>query len=73
MGNSQDSSPANRRGQRGRLRAQGLRPVEIWVPDVNSPVFCKAARAQSRLVAASAGTADAQAFIDAIGVGGPVD
>jgi hypothetical protein len=55
--------------QRARLRAQGLRPIEIWVPDVTSPAFRRAARAQSRLVAGSPGEAADQAFIDAISVG----
>jgi len=27
------------RAHRKQLRQQGLRPIEIWVPDVNSPVF----------------------------------
>ncbi|HZX87694.1 MAG TPA: antitoxin MazE family protein [Reyranella sp.] len=49
-----------------RLRAQGLRPIQIWVPDVRSPVFIKEARRQSRLSAASPTEADDQAFIDSI-------
>jgi len=37
----QSSSPtANRvRAHRQRLREQGLRPIQIWVPDVRSPQF----------------------------------
>ncbi|MGH3923785.1 MAG: antitoxin MazE-like protein, partial [Pseudonocardiaceae bacterium] len=27
------------RAHRARLRAQGLRPIQIWVPDVRSPTF----------------------------------
>ena len=38
---------------RARLRAQGLRPIQIWVPDVRSPQFIKEARRQSRLIAPS--------------------
>ncbi len=53
---------------RDRLRAQGLRPVQIWVPDVRARAFGMAARKQSRLVAASALAAQDQAFIDAISV-----
>jgi Protein of unknown function (DUF3018) len=52
--------------QRARLRAQGLRPIQIWVPDVRSPQFFKEARRQSRLIAASPTEADDQAFIDSI-------
>ena len=51
---------------RARLRQQGLRPIQIWVPDVRSPEFAAEARRQSALVAASPQEADDQAFIDAI-------
>ncbi|MEK7246722.1 MAG: antitoxin MazE family protein [Pseudomonadota bacterium] len=54
------------RAHRARLRAQGLRPIQIWVPDVRSPAFKAEARRQSRLVAASRHEAEDQAFIDAI-------
>jgi hypothetical protein len=49
-----------------RLRAQGLRPIQIWVPDVRSPQFVAQAHLQSSAVASSAVAADEQAFIDAI-------
>ena len=51
---------------RDRLRAKGLRPIQIWVPDVRAPGFAGEARRQSRLAAESASEADDQAFIDAI-------
>jgi hypothetical protein len=51
---------------RERLRAQGLRPVQIWVPDVRARAFRLAARKQSRVVAASPLAASDQAFIDAV-------
>lgn len=51
---------------RERLRAQGMRLIQIWVPDVRSRSFMLAARKQSRLVAASLFEAEDQAFIDAI-------
>lgn len=54
------------RAHRARLRAQGLRPVQIWVPDVNARSFVAAARKQSRAVAASKHASADQAFIDAI-------
>ena len=54
------------RAHRARLRAEGLRPIEVWVPDVRSPQFIKEARRQSRLIAASPTEADDQAFIDSI-------
>lgn len=54
------------RAHRVRLRAEGLRPIQVWVPDVRSPKFAKEARRQSRLIAASPTEADDQAFIDSI-------
>lgn len=51
---------------RARLRAQGLRPIQIWVPDVRAPSFKAEAHRQSFAVAASAQAADDQAFIDAV-------
>jgi hypothetical protein len=33
---------------RARLRAQGLRPVQIWVPDVDAPGFRSEVRRQIR-------------------------
>lgn len=51
---------------RDRLRAQGLRPIQIWVPDVRSPEFRAEAHRQSALIAASEQEAEDQAFIDAI-------
>ncbi|TME45741.1 MAG: DUF3018 family protein [Chloroflexi bacterium] len=54
------------RSHRERLRAQGLRPIQIWVPDVRSSSFVKEARCQARAVARSPSAADDQEFIDAI-------
>jgi hypothetical protein len=59
---------------RSRLRQQGLRPLQIWVPDMGSPVFIKEARRQSRAVAHSPIATEDQAFIDAVSEsGGPLD
>ncbi|MDN5865577.1 MAG: antitoxin MazE family protein [Gammaproteobacteria bacterium] len=54
------------REYRERLRKQGLRPIQIWVPDVRAPAFRAEAHRQSRAVAAGAGAREDQAFIDAI-------
>jgi hypothetical protein len=54
------------RAHRERLRLQGLRPIQIWAPDTRSPAFHVEARRQSLLVAAQAGEAADQAFIDAV-------
>ena len=51
---------------RARLRAQGLRPIQIWVPDVRAPSFRSEAHRQSLAVAKSAHAHDDQAFVDAI-------
>jgi Protein of unknown function (DUF3018) len=54
---------------RERLRAQGLRPVQIWVPDVRSRSFVAAARKQSTAVAKSRYANADQRFIDSISEG----
>ncbi|MGP6157513.1 MAG: antitoxin MazE family protein [Vulcanimicrobiaceae bacterium] len=54
------------REHRKRLREQGLRPIQIWVPDVRSPAFRLEAHRQSLAVAESAHAQEDQAFIDAI-------
>jgi hypothetical protein len=50
---------------RSRLRAQGLRPIQIWVPDVRAPSFRAEAHRQSLAVATGAEAPSDQAFIDA--------
>jgi hypothetical protein len=54
------------RAHRTRLRKQGLRPVQIWVADVRSKAFARAAHRQSLAVAKSPHAADDQALFDAI-------
>jgi len=54
------------RAHRVRLRKQGLRPIQIWVPDLRSPVFAAEARRQSLAVAKSPDAKRDQGFIDAI-------
>lgn len=60
------SSRVKVREHRERLRAQGLRPIQIWVPDVSARAFRSAAHRQSLAVAASAHARKDQAFIDAV-------
>lgn len=60
------TSQAKVREHRERLRKQGLRPIQIWVPDVRSRAFRSEAHRQSVLVASSAHARDDQAFINAI-------
>jgi hypothetical protein len=72
-GKSRNQKPAPSRDKvqahRERLRAQGLRPIQIWVPDVRSPKFAAQASRQSLLVASSPHAAEDQAVIDAISTG----
>lgn len=54
------------REYRERLRERGLRPIQIWVPDMRAPGFKSEAHRQSLAVARSAQAREDQAFIDAI-------
>jgi hypothetical protein len=54
------------KSHRDRLRAQGLRPIQIWVPNTQAPGFAEEARRQCLLANASAHAADDQDFIDSI-------
>jgi len=60
------SSRMKVQAHRDRLRAQGLRPIQIWVPDIRSPSFRSEAHRQSLAVATSTHASEDQAFIDAI-------
>ena len=69
MGASGGSRPPSRdkvRAHRHRLRRQGLRPIQIWVPDVRSPIFAAEAHRQSLAVANSPHGNEDQEFIEAI-------
>lgn len=54
------------REHRERLRRQGLRPIQVWVPDVRAPAFRAEAHRQSLAVAASPHAGEDQSFIDAM-------
>lgn len=54
------------RDYRQRLRAQGLRPVQIWVPDTRAPGFEEELRRQCRIAAASPAEEEALDFIEAV-------
>ncbi len=51
---------------RARMRAQGLRAVQLWVPDVRSPQFADEAHRQSELVAKADREGDDQDFVEAV-------
>ncbi|MXZ45985.1 MAG: DUF3018 family protein [Chloroflexi bacterium] len=54
------------RAHRARLREQGLRPIQIWVPDTRSPEFAAEAHRQSLMAANSPYAEEDQAFIDSV-------
>ena len=54
------------RAHRERLRRRGLRPIQIWVPDVRSRTFAREARRQALLIAAAGSEREDQAFVDAV-------
>lgn len=59
--------PVSQRVQKRRdaMRAAGLRPVQIWVPDTRRPGFAEECRHQARVVAAAdAADQDLNGFID---------
>jgi len=52
------------REARTKLRAAGLRPVQIWIPDTRAPGFAAEARRQSELIGRSPESYDAQKWIE---------
>ena len=66
MGAKPKSSRERVHLHRESLRRQGLRPVQIWVPDVRSRTFKSQAHRQSLAVAASHRAREDQAFIDTV-------
>ena len=54
------------RAYRERMRARGLRPIQIWVPDTRRAAFRTEAHRQSLAVARSPHGREDQNFIDAI-------
>lgn len=51
---------------RRRLRAAGLRPIQIWVPDTRSPAMAEELRRQSLLASAGPDESAALDFIEAV-------
>jgi hypothetical protein len=54
------------RTHRARLRAQGMRPITVWVPDMRSPKLAAEARRQCLRANSSAYAADDQAWADSM-------
>jgi len=51
--------------RRARLRAQGLRPVQFWVPDLRDPKVRADLRRQGKLLARHPENAEIDAWIEA--------
>jgi Protein of unknown function (DUF3018) len=51
---------------RKRMRAKGLRLVQMWLPDTRTPEFAAQAHKDSLAIANSPTEADDQAFIDSV-------
>lgn len=69
MPKSRDEQRRDRvRAHRARMRAQGLRLVQMWVIDTRSPEFAAQAHRDSLAIARSPHDAEDQAFIDAVSV-----
>lgn len=69
MDRSEDKNKGIRekiRSDQERMRQEGLRPIQIWVPDVRAPGFEEEAHRQSLAVASSEHEAADQEWIDAI-------
>ena len=62
---SQMKSREKVRAHRARLRRRGLRPIQIWVPDVRSRGFTREAHRQS-LIVNHAHEREDQDFVDAV-------
>lgn len=56
------------RADREHLRKEGLRPIQICVPDTRTPAFRAAAHRQSLAVAKSENAREDQGFIDAVSI-----
>jgi hypothetical protein len=60
------SSRSRVQAYRARLRSMGLKPIQIWVPDVRAASFKGEAHRQSLAAANSERAADDQAFLDTV-------
>jgi hypothetical protein len=60
------SSREKVRTYRKRMRAKGMRLIQLWVPDTRTVQFAKEARRQSLLAKRSPHAAEDQAWVDAM-------
>jgi hypothetical protein len=62
---------ANRRKARewrARMRAQGFRPVQLWVPDTRSAAFREEAARQMALLAASPRAVEDHEWVESVSI-----
>jgi len=50
---------------RRRLRERGLRPVQLWVPDLRDPAIREQLKEEARRLRNHPSTAEGEAFVDA--------
>jgi len=50
---------------RDRMRARGLRPIQLWVPDLRDPERVERLRAEVRFLRDHASSRDGNRFLDA--------
>ena len=60
------SGSARAKRFRAKRRADGLRLVQLWVPDMNAASFAEEARRQSLAIRNSPSEAEDQAWVDGI-------
>lgn len=56
------------REHRERLRAQGLRPIQIWVPDIRVPGYAEEIRRQCLAIAASERDREDMDFVESVSI-----
>jgi len=60
------SSREKVRNYRKRMKANGMRLIQLWVPDTRTAAFAKQAKRQSLLANRSSHAAEDQAWVDAM-------
>lgn len=60
------TSTARVQKRRDAMRAAGLRPIQIWVPDTRLPTFAEECRRQSLLIANGPREVEMQEWLEAV-------
>ena len=59
--------------RRAAMRAQGLRPRQIWLPDTSDPTFRAQLRAEGEAISKAESFEDDMAFVEAVQYWPPAD